>query len=305
MRFALAAEREGDAVEQSRVDGREHVRLVLGRVVAARDQPQPVALDDPRVVARPEHVGTGAARELDERVEAEAAVAAHARVRRQALRVALDERLHDGGAELLAEVERDVRQAERDGTSRGPRSRRRASSRRARRSGRPGSSQSRSVTPIAFGAARRSATALSTPPLIATAMRPGRGAAREHGRDRVRERVGGERLAGHRGCLEQRQPDEERSRPGASASTMPVALDDQPHGCIVLAAGGVADQLEPRHAVRLAGGLAVGSSRGSRAQARPGSVSHWICAWPAKGPHQVHMQPTDTTPQLRQSGVRQ
>ena len=93
--LALPAERERDAVEQRRIDRREHVGLILGRVVAARDQPQPVALDDPRVVARPEHVGTGAPGEVDERVEPEAPVAAHARVRRQALRVALDERPHD------------------------------------------------------------------------------------------------------------------------------------------------------------------------------------------------------------------
>ena len=44
-----------------------------------------------------------------------------------------------------------------------------------------GSSQSRSVTPTAFGAARSSATALSTPPLIATAVRPARGSARKTG----------------------------------------------------------------------------------------------------------------------------
>jgi len=37
------------------------------------------------------------------------------------------------------------------------------------------------VTPIAFGAARRRATALSTPPLIATAIRPGVGAAANAG----------------------------------------------------------------------------------------------------------------------------
>ena len=58
----------------------------LAGSLAARDQPQPVPLDDPRVVPRPEHVGTGAPGEVDERVEPEAPVAAHARVRRQALR---------------------------------------------------------------------------------------------------------------------------------------------------------------------------------------------------------------------------
>src|SRR5689334_22090683 len=46
-------------------------------------------------------------------------------------------------------------------------------------SGPCGSSQSRRVTPIAFWPARSSATALSTPPLIATATRPGAGSARQ------------------------------------------------------------------------------------------------------------------------------
>ena len=94
------------------IDGRQHVGLILGRVVAAGDQPQPVALDDPRVVPRPEHIGAGALGEVDERVEPKTSVAAHARVRGQALRVALDERPHDRGAELLTQVERDVRQTE-------------------------------------------------------------------------------------------------------------------------------------------------------------------------------------------------
>ena len=44
---------------------------------------------------------------------------------------------------------------------------------------------------------------------------------REHRRDRVRERVGGERLAGHGRGLEQREADERNARgPGASASTI-------------------------------------------------------------------------------------
>ena len=90
-----------------------------------------------------------------------------------------------------------------------------------------GSSQSRSVTPIASGPARRSATALSTPPLIATAMRPGRGAAREHGRERVRERVRRKRLAGDGGGLEQGQPGERPGHPRRVGLDDPLAVDDQ------------------------------------------------------------------------------
>ena len=51
---SLATERERDPVEQARVDGGEHVRLILGGVGAAGDEPEAVALDDPGVVPRPE-----------------------------------------------------------------------------------------------------------------------------------------------------------------------------------------------------------------------------------------------------------
>ena len=57
--FVGVAERERDPVEELRVDGGEHVRLVLPRIRGARDEPQAVALDDSRVVPRPEHVGAG------------------------------------------------------------------------------------------------------------------------------------------------------------------------------------------------------------------------------------------------------
>ena len=103
------------------------------------------------------------------------------------------------------------------------------------------------MTPIAFGAARRSATALSTPPLIATAIRPGAGAAVNDGRDRVRERVGGERLAGDGGGLEQRQADERPLEAGRVGLDDPIVVDEQPDGGVVVAARGVADQLEPGH----------------------------------------------------------
>ena len=149
----------------------------FARVDAARDQPPSVAFGDRRVVARPERVRSCPLGERDERVESEAAVAARARIRGQTRRVVVDERLDDPGAELLAQVERDMREPGPVTGVAGGDHRRSASSRRARRSGPAGSCQSRSVTPTASDPARSSVTALSTPPLIATAIRPGPGCA--------------------------------------------------------------------------------------------------------------------------------
>ena len=70
-------------------------------------------LDDACVVPRGEPLGAGAAREREHRGEAEAPVAADAGVRRLAGGVAADERCDDSPPELVSEVERDVRQAER------------------------------------------------------------------------------------------------------------------------------------------------------------------------------------------------
>ena len=146
------AERELDPLELRRVERGEHVGLVLVRIGGAGEQPAAVALDDPRVVARPELRGACALGEREQLVEPEAAVATAARVRRLAARVRGDERVDDCAAELLAEVERHVRQARARGRSRAPRSRLPASSRRAPSRAPSGSSQSRSVTPIALRA---------------------------------------------------------------------------------------------------------------------------------------------------------
>ena len=78
----LLAEWEADPLEKARIDGCEHVRLILLLVHGARDEREAVALDDPRVVARPELACSRTLGEGDERVEAKRAVAAHARVRR-------------------------------------------------------------------------------------------------------------------------------------------------------------------------------------------------------------------------------
>ena len=138
--------------------------------------------DDARVVARREAGGAGAAREREQLGEAEAAVAADARVRRLALGVAGDE-----GVDDCARGTRSRRSSVTCGrpsrwqvsraamTASGEQQARSAS-------GPAGSSQRRSVTPTAsFARARRSATALSTPPLIATATRSAERGARKTG----------------------------------------------------------------------------------------------------------------------------
>src|SRR5581483_10708046 len=109
----LRAEREPQPLEEARVERREHVALVLSLVDGAREQRAPIALDDARVMTCRESRRAGALRERKQLGEAEAAVAADARVRRLAARVAAHERLHDRLAERLAQVERDVREPER------------------------------------------------------------------------------------------------------------------------------------------------------------------------------------------------
>ena len=83
-------------------EAREHVALILVRIDTAREQQPAVALDDPRVVTGREARGTHAAREREQLGEAEASVAADARVRRLTSRVPTHERCDDGAAERIA-----------------------------------------------------------------------------------------------------------------------------------------------------------------------------------------------------------
>ena len=85
------------------------------------------------------------------------------------------------------------------------------------------------MTPIAPGPARSSATALSTPPLIATATRPGRGCGAEGLAERVRKRVDRQLVAADRGSLEQRQALERALEALGLGADDPVALDAEPH----------------------------------------------------------------------------
>ena len=108
----LLAEREAHTVEQRRIDGTEHVRLILVRIDAASDELHAVTLDDPRVMTRPQLVGSRTLRECHELVESKRAVAAHARIGSLAGAIRVDERVDDRALELLAEVERHVRDPE-------------------------------------------------------------------------------------------------------------------------------------------------------------------------------------------------
>ena len=98
----LLAEREAHALEERRIDGGEHVRLVLLRVGAATDESHAVPLDDASVVTRPELVRSGTVGECHELVEAKRAVAAHARIRRLPVLVCACERIDDRALEVLA-----------------------------------------------------------------------------------------------------------------------------------------------------------------------------------------------------------
>ena len=215
----LGAEREADAVEQRGVDGREHVRLILAGVEASGDQAASIPLLDAGVVAGPEDVRTRPAGERDELVEAKAAVAPHARVRREAGGVPVDERPDDRVAERLPQVDGDVRQPQvvtrpaggDDGVG----------EQHARSAlGPAGSSQSRRVTPTASGRACRSATALSTPPLMATATRPGAGAARKAGPIAFASASAASVSPGTAAASSSVRPVRSRASPGASASAM-------------------------------------------------------------------------------------
>ena len=120
-------------------------------------------------------------------------------------------------------------------------------------SGAAGSCQSRSVTPIACCPARCSATALSTPPLIATATRPVPRLGAEDRAERGRERLDGERLPAYCSRLEQREPVERALEAWCVRSDDRVAVDRQPSGRPRVAARRISEDLAC-HRVRLATG---------------------------------------------------
>ena len=107
----LVAEWKPEPIEEARIEPREHVRLVLAVVDRAREQETVAAPDDASVVPGRETRGAGTLGEREQLRETEAAVACDAGVRRLTARIATDERPDDRAAELLAQVEGDVRQA--------------------------------------------------------------------------------------------------------------------------------------------------------------------------------------------------
>ena len=230
------------AAEQVRVDRGEHVALVLRGVDARARARAAVALDDPRVVAGRKPRRADAVGEGDELVEAEAAVATHARVRRRAGRVTGDEGLDDRAAELLAQVESDVREPARVA------GRARLDHGRGRAAGALGVAAVR-IDPEperdadrGRGPASSRATALSTPPLIATATRSRVGCGRDDRPDRVRERVDRERLAADRRRLEQRQAREVAVEARRVRTDDSLAVDPQANRCPLVAACRIAEE---------------------------------------------------------------
>ena len=216
----LVAEREPDAGERGLVEGGEHVALVLVRVGRAREQAAAVALDDPRVVAGGEPRSADAVGEREQLVEAEAAVAADARVRRLDL-----VRSPRTKGSTTAWRNSSRRSSVTCGMPRAWQARRAASTALGEQQARSvsdafGSIQRRSVTPTAPGPALSSATALSTPPLIATAVRPGSGGAATTGPIAFASASAASVSPGTAAASSSVSPARSRSSPGASAATI-------------------------------------------------------------------------------------
>ena len=241
--LVLGAEREPDAIEPPGIELREHVRLILRLVErAVEQQPAPV-LERARVMAGREAVAAGPGREREQLAEAEAAVAGDARIRRLTARVAVHERGDDRPPERFPQVERDVRQTEAV-------------------TGLPGGDHGVGGAAGPLGArplriepeAQRHADRLGQCPqqrdgaVDAAAHRHGR-APRARRRpedrpDRVRERVDCERLAAHRGGLEQGQACKPSVELGRVGFDDVVAVDQQPYSRPLAAARRVAEDLE-------------------------------------------------------------
>ena len=238
--LVLLAEREGDSREVARLERREHVALVLRRVDSAREEETAVSLDDARVVAGRQPLGAGTPREREQLGEAEAAVAAGARVRRLAAGVAADEGRDNRAPELLAQVERHVRHAEPvTRLARGDHALGRAAGALRIRSVRIEPETEGDPDRVRPGAEERDRA------VDAAAHRHGHppecARSAEHRPDRVRERVHHERLAADRRRLEERQACDVALEPGPVRLDDPVAVDEQAHGCPLAAAARVSE----------------------------------------------------------------
>ena len=103
------AEREAQPRERAASERGEHVRLVLRGIDG---EPQQAVVGAPRVVAGRQRRGAEPVGELEHRIEADVAVAAHAGIRGQAVGVLAQPGIDDPVAKLVAQVEREVRHAE-------------------------------------------------------------------------------------------------------------------------------------------------------------------------------------------------
>ena len=113
--LAQLGQREAQPVQHRRRQRGEHVALVLVAVRGGGEQRTVAVLDDPRVVAGDEVVGAEPLGEVDHRRDPHLAVADDAGVGGGAGSVAVEEGADDAAAELLLEVEGEVRDAERVG----------------------------------------------------------------------------------------------------------------------------------------------------------------------------------------------
>jgi hypothetical protein len=247
--LALLAEREPESVEEARIDPGEHVRLILPIVCRAREKQPPVAFDDARVVARREPSRAGALGEGQQLGKPEAPVAADARVRGLAGRVPAHERLDHSRAELLAQVERHVRDSE---PVAGPAG---GDHGLGRAAGALGIGPLR-VEPEAQGDADRVSTrAQQGDRAVDAAAHRDRHPAgprgrMENGAQGVRERVDRELVAAHRRRLEQRQSLERPLETVGLRAHDPIALHGQADVRPAAAARGIANGFD--HSLRLA-----------------------------------------------------
>ncbi len=222
-------------------------------------------LGDPGVVPGRERRGAGALRKGEQLSEAEAAVAADARVGRLAARVAAHERLDDGASELVAKIERHVGKAELVAGAPGGEHRlgRAAGALRVRSVG---------VEPEA----KRDADRLRPRPqqrhgaVDAAAHRDGHALGIRLGpkdaTERVGERVDGQLVPADSGRLEQRQAFERALDPRCVRRHDAIAVHRQTHERELHPARGVSEHLDHRPSVA-ATAAGAGSAR-TRSQPR-------------------------------------
>ena len=186
-----------------------------------------MVVHDPGVVTRCQPARAGAAREGEQLCEAEAAVAARARVGRVTARVTPDEWFDDGAPELFPQVEGHVRNAERvAGLPRGNHSRGRAANPLGARTVRVGPEPERDADRVRASPQQRNRRVDPAAHRHRHADRRRSGS--EDGPDRVRKGVHRQRLPADGGRLEQAQPPQVGVEPVRVGIDDPVALDAQP-----------------------------------------------------------------------------